>query len=134
MYWKLFLRCLESKTTVQTGIMNERMTHAFTIENHVIFEIKRLLEFIELKYFRTIALNDYLISEACSDPDCENDCTLELNNGFSSIKMKYFTIILSICCHIYWILFLKENRLHPYHLSEELCYICFITKFGKYEV
>lgn len=72
------------------------MTHASTIENDVIFAKKHLLAFIKLKHFKTIALNDCLFSEACSDLDRENYEFLIRKDGFQFVKLKYFTMKVSL--------------------------------------
>lgn len=60
------------------------MMHDSTNEKDIIFKRKIALEFIELKHFKTIALNGGAILEACKYFDVENDvltgkkCTLKI--------------------------------------------------------
>lgn len=84
------MRRLRRKIAIQT--VKTEMTHASTSENNLIFKNKTVLESIEIKHFKTIALNDDLFSEVCNDSGSKNDVILKKKkkNGFSSMKMKQF--------------------------------------------
>lgn len=56
-----------------------------------LFKRKNILEYIEIKKKKKIALKDELISESCSDSSGETGVILKRKYGFLSIKIKYIT-------------------------------------------
>lgn len=55
--------------------------------------------YLNSKHFKIVALNDDMISETCNDSGGENDVILNYKEGgFSFIKIKYFTMIVSMRC------------------------------------
>lgn len=87
--WDLKSLLKRERRTFQTFNRKWRMLQTFKL---MTFK-KNVLTFIELIYFKTIALNDGLILEACSNSGDENDVVLKRIEVFSCIKMNYFIII-----------------------------------------
>lgn len=100
------------------------MKHASTNENAVLFKKEIELVLIEFNHFKTIALNDGLISQFALIP------VVKLT---SFAKRKFISIHDNeiYCDCVNMILFMHANRLNWYYLLKDLRYACLVSKSEK---
>lgn len=106
--WELKLRFQQKWQMVQMEV-----TLVSTSENDIIFKSKIILPLIELKCFKTIALNNDLILEAGIDSSDESD--LKRKDRFSSIKINYFILRVSFNFILRFFYFIINENMCNWH-------------------